>query len=256
MIHQTAIIDASAKIEDGVEIGPYSIIGPNVEIKKGTVICPHVVIKGPCKIGEDNKIFQFSSIGEDPQDKKYANEVTYLEIGDRNIIRENATIHRGTPDDKSLTKIGNDNLLMAYTHVAHDCMVGNHIILANAASIAGHVSVGDYAILGGFTIVHQFCQVGEHCFASMGSSITRDVPPYVMVGGQPTAPHGLNLEGLKRRQFPDECIRDIRKAYKLLYKSKLKLGDAIIAIEEFSKNRPNLVPFVNFLKNSNRSIIR
>ena len=256
VIDSRAIVDPSAEIDETVEIGPFSIIGPKVKIGKGSWIGPHVVIKGPCTIGEDNKIYQFASVAEDPQDKKYADEETTLEIGHRNIIRENATLHRGTIQENGKTIIGDDNLLMAYTHVAHDVVMGNNIILANAASLAGHVTVGDYAILGGFTIVHQFCQIGTHCFASMGSSISRDVPPYVMVGGQPTAPHGLNMEGLKRRGFPDDCIKDIRKAYKLLYKSKLKFTDAIIAVEELSKNRPNLVPFVQFLKSSSRSVIR
>lgn len=189
MIHPSALIDADAVLADDVSVGPFTIIGPGVEVGAGTVIGPHVVLKGPTRIGRNNRIYQFSSVGEDCQDKKYAGEPTRLEIGDRNVIREFVTIHRGTIQDKGVTSIGNDNLLMAYTHVAHDCVVGNGCIMANAASLAGHVHVNDHAILGGFTLVHQFCKIGKYSFSAMGSVVSRDIPPYVIVGGSPTEPH-------------------------------------------------------------------
>lgn len=256
MIHTTAIIDPSAQIDEGVTVGPYSIIGAHVQIGAGTSVGPHVVIRGSTTIGRDNRIFQFASIGEDPQDKKYHGENTRLEIGDRNVIREYCTIHRGTMQDKEITRIGNDNLLMAYTHVAHDCHVGNHVIMANAASLAGHVSVEDHSILGGFSLVHQFCKVGKYAFSAMGSVISRDIPPFVMVGGRPTKPHGINTVGLERQGFSGEAIRQIRKAYKIIYKSGLKLEDAIRMLEEMTAATPELDCMGQFLKATGRSIIR
>jgi len=256
LIHSTAIIDASAQIDESVAIGPYTIIGANVRIGAGSSIGPHVVISGTTTIGRDNRIFQFASIGEDPQDKKYHGETTRLEIGDRNVIREYCTIHRGTMQDKEVTRIGDDNLLMAYTHVAHDCHVGNHVIMANAASLAGHVSVEDHSILGGFSLVHQFCRVGQYAFSAMGSVISRDIPPYVMVGGRPTKPHGINTVGLERQGFSGEAIRQIRKAYKILYKSGLKLEDAIRMLEEMTAETPELDCMGQFLRATGRSIIR
>ena len=199
MIHPSAIVDPAAILAEDVSVGPFSIIGHDVEIGSGTTVGPHVVIKGPSRIGRDNRIFQFASVGEDPQDKKYQGEITRLEIGDRNVIREYCTIHRGTAQDQSLTRIGSDNLLMAYTHVAHDCVIGDGVIMANGASLAGHVSVDDHAILGGFSLVHQFCRIGRHSFSGMGSVISRDIPPYVMVGGSPTKPRGINNVGMERR---------------------------------------------------------
>ena len=195
MIDSRAVINPKAELAEDVKVGPFSIIGPDVQIDAGTEIGPHVVIKGPTSIGKDNQIYQFTSIGEDPQDKKYADEVTRLEIGDRNVIREFCTMHRGTLQDQGLTKIGDDNLFMAYTHVAHDCVIGDHVIMANGASIAGHVHVGDHAILGGFTLVHQFTQIGEYSFSAMGSAITQDIPPFVMVGGRPTRPQDSGSQG-------------------------------------------------------------
>ncbi len=256
MIHPTAIIDPKAEIEDNVEIGPFSVIGADVQIDAGTVIGPHVVIKGPTAIGQDNRVYQFSSIGEDPQDKKYANEVTRLEIGDRNVIREFVTIHRGTVQDHGLTLIGSDNLFMAYAHVAHDCVVGDHVIMANGASIAGHVHLGDHAILGGFTLVHQFTQIGEYSFSAMGSAITQDIPPYVMVGGRPTRPHGINSVGMERNGISAEDIRLIRKAYKILYKNNLRIEDAIEEIEELAGDSDQLSKMVSFLRNVTRGILR
>lgn len=256
MIHPTAIIDPSCELASDVSVGAYAIVGPDVRIDSGTQIGPHVVIKGPTRIGKHNRIFQFASVGEDPQDKKYHGEVTYLDIGDRNIVREYATIHRGTVQDQGITRIGNDNLLMAYTHVAHDCVIGCHVIMANAASLAGHVRVDDYAILGGFSLVHQFCKIGQHSFSAMGSVITRDILPYVMVGGSPTKPHGINTVGLERQGFSPESIRQIRKAYKIVYKSRLKLEEAIQHLDEMTAETPEIQAMVDFLKQTGRSIIR
>ncbi|BBL74525.1 acyl-ACP--UDP-N-acetylglucosamine O-acyltransferase [Methylomagnum ishizawai] len=256
MIHPTAIIDPSAELAEDVEVGPYSLIGADVRIGAGTRIGPHVVIRGPTVIGRDNRIFQFASIGEDPQDKKYRGETTLLEIGDRNTIREFTTVHRGTAQDRGATRIGHDNLLMAYTHVAHDCVVGNGVIMANAASLAGHVHVDDCAILGGFSLVHQFCQIGQYSFSAMGSVITRDIPPYVMVGGSPTKPHGINSVGLERRGFSPEAIRQIRKAYKAIYKSGLKLEEALQSLIEMSAATPEIQCMADFIQQTGRSILR
>jgi UDP-N-acetylglucosamine acyltransferase len=256
LIDSTAKIDPAAEIAEDVKIGPYSVIGPEVLIKSGSVIGPHVVIKGPTTIGYDNTIYQFSSIGENPQDKKYADEVTRLELGDRNTIREYCTMHRGTKQDNNLTKIGHDNLFMAYTHVAHDCVIGNHVIMANGASLAGHVHVDDFAILGGFTLVHQFTQIGQFSFSAMGSAITQDIPPYVMVGGRPTRPHGINSVGLERDGASPEVIQQVRKAYKILYKTNLRLEDAIEEIEDMAGDCNELSNMVSFLRNVTRGILR
>lgn len=256
MIDKSAIVDSGAELAENVVIGPYSVIGPEVKIGSGTVIGPHVVIKGPTSIGKDNKIYQFTSIGEDPQDKKYANERTRLEIGDRNTIREFATMHRGTKQDNSLTKIGSDNLFMAYTHVAHDCVIGNHVIMANGASLAGHVQLHSHAILGGFTLVHQFTKIGEYSFAAMGSAITQDIPPFVMVGGKPTKPHGINSVGMERSGISPEDIRLIRKAYKMIYKMNLRLEDAIDQMEDLAGDSRELSAMVNFLRSVSRGILR
>jgi len=256
MIHPTAIIDPSSTVAEDVSIGPYTVIGANVSIGSGTVIRSHVTINGTTKIGKNNRIYQFSSIGEDPQDKKYAGEASYLEIGDNNEIREFTTIHRGTTQDKNLTLIGSNNLFMAYSHIAHDCVIADDVILANAASLGGHVHIGQNVILGGFTIVHQFCQLGDHCFAAMGSAITKDVPPFVMVGGRPTKPHGINAVGLDRRGFSKEAILHVKRAYKALYKSGLKLADAREKLSDMAKLQPELQIMVDFLANSNRSIMR
>ncbi len=256
MIHPTAIVDAAAEIAADVEIGPYTIIGPGVVIEAGCVIGPHAVLRGQTRIGAGTRIFQFASVGEDPQDKKYAGEETALVIGQRNVIREYATVHRGTAQDKGETRIGDDNLLMAYTHVAHDCVIGNHVIMANAASLGGHVEVQDWAILGGFSIVHQFCQIGAHSFSAMGSVIAKDVPPYVTIGGHPAVPRGINTEGLKRRQFSPETIAALRRAYRLLYLGNLSLVDAVASIRELAESEPELTRFADFLADSNRSIVR
>ena len=256
MIDSKAVIDLNAEIADDVSIGPFTVIGPEVQIDAGTVIGPHVVIKGPTTIGRDNRIYQFTSIGEDPQDRKYANEITRLHIGDRNTIREYCTMHRGTQQDRCVTGIGNDNLFMAYTHVAHDCQIANHVIMANGASLAGHVHIDDHAILGGFTLVHQFTQIGQYSFSAMGSAITQDIPPFVMVGGRPTRPHGINSVGMERNGTTPEVVRQIRKAYKILYKSNLKLEDAIEEMEDLAGDSDELSNMVSFLRNVTRGILR
>jgi len=256
LIHSTAIVDSRAELADDVQVGAYSIIGANVKIGAGTTIGPHVVIKGHTSLGRDNHIYQFCSIGEDPQDKKYANEVTRLEVSDRNMIREYTSMHRGTQQDNSLAKIGNDNLFMAYTHVAHDCIIGNHVIMANGASLAGHVRLNSHAILGGFTLVHQFTQIGQYSFSAMGSAITQDIPPFVMVGGRPTRPHGINSVGMERNGISAEDIRLIRKAYKMIYKMNLRLEDAIDQMEDLAGESKELSDMVNFLRNVTRGILR
>ena len=256
LIDPKAIVDINAEVADDVDIGPFSIIGPEVTIGSGTVIGPHVVMKGPVTIGEDNHIYQFASIGEDPQDKKYADEKTSLVVGDRNVIREFVTMHRGTLQDHAVTKVGDDNLFMAYTHVAHDCLIGNNIIMANGASLAGHVHLCDHAILGGFTLVHQFTQIGTFSFSAMGSAITQDIPPYVMVGGRPTRPHGINSVGMERSGCSPEAVRLIRKAYKILYKNNLRMEDAIEEVEDLAGECDEISNMVSFLRNVSRGILR
>ena len=256
LIDPTAKIDSHAELADDVSVGAFSVIGADVKIDAGTVIGPHVVIKGPTSIGKENRIYQFTSIGEDPQDKKYAFEVTRLEIGDRNTIREFTSMHRGTQQDNSVTKIGNDNLFMAYTHVAHDCIIGDHVIMANGASLAGHVHLNSHAILGGFTLVHQFTQIGQYSFAAMGSAITQDIPPFVMVGGKPTRPHGINSVGMERNGISAEDIRLIRNAYKIIYKMNLRLEDAIEQMEDLASDSKQLSDMISFLRNVRRGILR
>lgn len=255
-IHSSAIIDPAAQIGDNVTIGAFSIVGADVQIGAGTSVGPHVVIDGPTRIGRDNHVFQFSSIGAAPQDKKFANEPTLLEIGDRNTIREFVTINRGTIQDGGVTRIGSDNWIMAYVHIAHDCSVGDHTIFANASSLAGHVRIDDYVILGGFTLVHQFCQIGAHAFTSMGSIINRDVPPYVTVAGNFAQPKGINTEGLKRRGFTAERIMAIRRAYKTIYKSSLTLADARAQLAKAAGSAPDVQLMLDFIARSERSLVR
>lgn len=256
MIHQTAIIDPTAKIAEDVEIGPYSIIGANVEIDSGTWIGPHVVINGPTKIGKDNRIFQFASIGEEPQDLKYNGEETTLEVGDRNTIREFVTFNRGTPDDAGVTRIGSDNLFMAYAHVAHDCQIGDNIIFANNASVAGHVHVGNYAILGGFTAVHQFTQIGEHSFSGLGTIINRDIPPYVIVAGNHAQAYGLNKNGLKKRGFESDTIRALHKVFKLIVKGRKKREEVQDELDLLMEQFEEVRKMVAFIDASERGIVR
>lgn len=256
MIDKHAIIDPKAKVAANVTIGAFSIIGPNVEINEGTWIGPHVVIQGPTTIGRDNKIFQFASIGEATQDKKYNGEPTRLEIGDRNIFRECCTIHRGTVQGGGVTQIGNDNLFMNYTHVAHDCILGNHITFSNNASLAGHVKVDDFASLGGFVGVHQFCTIGAHSFAAGGAIIVRDVPPFVLVSGYPAEPHGLNTVGLERRGFGVSTIAALRRAYKIIFRQSLTIQEAINELKNMVAETPEVEMLINFLGNSSRGIVR
>lgn len=253
-IHQTAIIDPTAKIAANVTIGPYCIIGPQVEIGEGTTLSSHVIVKGHTKIGRDNKIYQFASVGEIPQDMKYQGEETYLEIGDRNTIREFCTINRGTKQDKSMTKIGNDNLFMAYVHIAHDCIVGNHVIFSNNASLAGHVVVEDYVTFGGFSGVFQFCRIGAHGFISTNAVVIKDVPPYIKVSGYYAKPYGLNSIGLQRRGFTEEVLLELRRAYKILYRNGLTLSDAVSSLK--SHFLPEVQQFVKFIEQSQTGIVR
>jgi UDP-N-acetylglucosamine acyltransferase len=256
MIHPQAIIEPGAVIGENVSIGPWTHIAANVVIGDNCEISSHVVINGPTRLGSGNRIFQFASIGEDCQDLKYSGEPTELIIGDNNTFRESCTIHRGTIQDNSLTQIGSNNLFMAYTHVAHDCIVGNHCIFANNASIAGHVNVGDYAIIGGMVGVHQFCHIGAHSFIAGNTLVLKDIPAYVMASGQPAKPFGLNSEGLKRRGFAKETIVAIKRAYKLIYRKGLSVEDALNSIDEMQEHSEELALFSSSIKASNRGIIR
>jgi len=256
MIHSTAVIAPEASLGKGVSVGAYSIIGPNVEVGEGTAISSHVVIEGPARIGSNNKIFPFNSIGAAPQDKKYAGESTMLEIGDGNTIREFCTFNRGTAQDTGATRLGNDNWIMAYVHLAHDCQVGNNTIFANNTQLAGHVHVGDHAVFGGFTVVHQFVRIGMHSITAMGSILLQDLPPYVTVAGNTARPYGINSEGLKRRGFLSMEIARIKSAYKTLYKSGLSLEEAKAHIASASIGAPELRPMLEFLDRSTRGIVR
>jgi UDP-N-acetylglucosamine acyltransferase len=255
-IHSTAVVDPSARLDSTVEIGPYTVIGKDVEIGPGTEIGAHAVIKGPTKIGRDNRIFQFVSLGEAPQDKKYGNEPTELIIGDRNTVREFCTFNRGTVQDAGATRVGNDNWIMAYVHLAHDCQIGNNTIFANNAQLAGHVHVGDYAVLGGFTTVHQFVHIGAHSITAISTVLLLDLPPYVMAGGNTAKPYGINKEGLKRRGFSPEKIAEINRAYKTLYKSGLSFEEAKAQIAAYAGTSPELNILVDFLETAQRGIIR
>jgi UDP-N-acetylglucosamine acyltransferase len=256
VIDPRAIIAPSAELAADVSVGPYSIIGSGVQIGPRTVIGPHAVINGPTTIGADNRIFQFASLGDEPQDKKHQGESTRLEIGDHNVFRESCTINRGTARDKGVTRIGNDNLFMAFSHVAHDCVIGNQTVFANCASLGGHVEIGDWAILGGLTAVHQFSRIGAHAFLGGGSIVSRDVPPYVMVAGNPAVPVAANVEGLKRRGFTEDQIKNIREAYRILYRSELKLADAVARLAPLVPTQPELRIFVDFIQSSTRSLVR
>jgi UDP-N-acetylglucosamine acyltransferase len=256
VIHPQALVSPQAKLAADVTVGPFSIIGPDVEIGPRTVVGPHVVINGPTRIGADNRIFQFASIGDAPQDKKYNGEPTRLQIGDRNVFRESCTVNRGTVQDKGITYIGHDNLFMAYSHVAHDCVVGDNVVFANCAALAGHVEIGDWVILGGLTAVHQHVKIGAHAFLAGGAVVQRDVPPYVMVAGNPAVPHMVNTGGLKRRGFDEEQVRNIRTAYRVLYRSDLKLAEALEKLRLQAETRSEIKAFVDFVTSSTRSIVR
>jgi len=256
VIDPTAIVAPDARLAADVDVGPYTVIGSGVVIGPHCWIGPHVVINGRTTIGTDNKIYQFASIGASPQDKKYAGGETRLEIGDRNVFREFCTINRGATPDHGLTRIGNDNLFMAYTHVAHDCTLGNNIVMVNYAGLAGHVELGDWVILSGYTGVHQFCKIGAHAFTAALSGVTRDVPPYIMAVGTPAVPHAINSEGLKRRGFSSEQIRNLRNAYRVLYRSDLPLAAAVEQLSALAPDQPELHPLLDFIAASERSLIR
>jgi UDP-N-acetylglucosamine acyltransferase len=256
LIHPSAIIHPDAKLADDVEVGPWTLIGPHVEIGEGSVISSHVVIKGPTQIGKHNRIYQFSTIGEDTPDLKYKGEPTRLVIGDHNIIREGVTIHRGTVQDRNETTIGDHNLLMAYVHVGHDSVIGNHCILVNNAALAGHVHIGDWAILSGFTLVHQFCKIGAHSFSGMGTAIGKDVPAYVMVNGSPAEAKNINAEGLRRRGFSKDDISVLTRAYKTIYRRGLTLDEALKELEPQAADCAALQLLIDSLKSSERGIVR
>ena len=256
MIDPRAIISPKAQLAADVTVGPFSIIGPDVVLGPGTVIGPHVVLNGPMRMGTGNRVHQFASLGDAPQDKKYAGEPTRLEIGDRNVFRESSTINRGTTHGRGVTTIGDDNLFMAYSHVAHDCIVGNNLVFANCATLGGHVEVGDWVIIGGLSAVHQFCKIGPYAFVAGGCPVTRDVPPYVMVAGNPAEPHSINSVGLKRRGFTDDQVRNIRNAFRVLYRSDLLLADAVAQLTELGTTQPEVAAFVEFIGKSERSLIR
>ncbi len=256
MIDSRACVDPSAKLADDVIVGPWTLIGPNVEIGPGTRIESHVVIRGPTVIGENNHIYQFSSIGEATPDLKYRDEPTRLVIGDNNVIRENVTIHRGTVQDRSETTIGNNNLLMAYVHIGHDSVLGDHIILVNSTALAGHVHIGDWAILSGFTLVHQFCKIGPHCFSGMGTAIGKDVPAYMTVSGAPAEARTINTEGLRRRGFSSDAIFQLRRAFKILYKQGLTLEIALQRLELMLSETPEVQVLIDSIRASGRGIVR
>ena len=256
LIDPRAIIDPSAKLADDVVVGPWSIIGPDVEIGEGSVLGPNVIIKGPTRIGKHNRVYQFSSLGEDTPDRKYKGEPTRLVIGDHNIIREGVTMHRGTIQDRDETTVGDHNLIMAYAHVGHDSVIGNHCILVNNVALAGHVHIGDWAILSGYTLVHQFCHIGAHSFAAMGSAIGKDVPAYVTVSGNPAEARSMNFEGLRRRGFSVEAIAALRRAYKTVYRQGLTIEAALAELAEPAQQFPEVAVFRDSILASQRGITR
>ncbi len=256
LIDPRAIIDPNAKLADDVVVGPWSIIGADVEIGEGTVLGPNVIIKGPTKIGKHNRVYQFSSLGEDTPDRKYKGEPTRLVIGDHNIIREGVTMHRGTIQDRDETTVGDHNLIMAYAHIGHDSVVGNHCILVNNTALAGHVHIGDWAILSGYTLVHQFCHIGAHSFAGMGTAIGKDVPAYVTVSGNPAEARSMNFEGLRRRGFSVEAIHALRRAYKTVYRQGLTIEQALLELAEPSAQFPEVAVFRDSIESSKRGITR
>ncbi|UFH50319.1 acyl-ACP--UDP-N-acetylglucosamine O-acyltransferase [Pseudomonas sp. KNUC1026] len=256
LIDPRAIIDPSAKLAEGVEVGPWSIVGADVEIGEGTVIGPHVVLRGPTRIGRFNRIYQFSSIGEDTPDLKYKGEPTTLVIGDHNVIREGVTIHRGTVQDRGETTLGDHNLIMAYAHIGHDSVIGNHCILVNNTALAGHVHVGDCAILSGYTLVHQYVHIGAHAFSGMGTAIGKDVPAFVTVFGNPAEARSMNFEGMRRRGFSDACMQALRRAYKTVYREGLTVEQALTALEAPAQQHPEVAVFRDSVAQSNRGITR
>ena len=256
VIHPSAIVDPGAELASGVEVGPFSVIGPGVVLGAGTRVDSHVVIEGPARIGAGNRIHSFSTLGGAPQDKKYRGEPSVLEIGDGNVIREYCTFNRGTEGGGAVTRVGDGNWIMAYTHIAHDCRVGSDVVMANATALAGHVEVEDCAILGAFTIVHQFCRIGAYAFSAMGAVILKDVPPFVTVAGNSASPHGLNIEGLRRREFPAHTVQALKSAYKTVYKRGFTLGAAIEQLAGPAEASAEVDRFREFVKSSERGIVR
>jgi UDP-N-acetylglucosamine acyltransferase len=256
LIHPTAIIDPAATLGTDVRVGAYTVIGADVEIGDGCMIGSHVSILGPTRIGRNNRIHSHAALGDDPQDKKFHGERTELIIGDDNVIREFCTLHRGTGTGGGVTRIGNDNWLLAYVHVAHDCIVGSHCVFSNNCALAGHVVVGDWVILGGFTLLHQFCRVGDHAFTAMNAKINADVPPFVLVGGDYAVPRGINSEGLKRRGFDADRVRRIKRAYRTLYSSGLSLADAKAELAKSAADAPDIAALLDFIEGSERSLLR
>jgi UDP-N-acetylglucosamine acyltransferase len=255
-IHATAIVAPDAVLGEGVEVGAYAVIGPGVEVGPRTRIASHASVHCHTKLGADNVVHSYASVGDAPQDKKFKGEPTRLEVGDRNVIREFVTLNRGTTKDRGVTTIGDDNLFMSYAHVAHDCQVGNQCVLANSATLGGHVELGDWVIMGGFAAIHQFCKVGAHAFLANNAAVTRDVPPFVMAVGGPAKPHSINAEGLKRRGFTPEQIRNLRNAYRVLYRSGLRLDEALERLREAARDQPEVQALVDFIPTSTRSLVR
>ena len=255
-IHATAVVAADAVLGEDVEVGAYAVVGPGVEVGPRTRIGAHAMVHCNTRLGADNMVHSFASVGDAPQDKKYKGEPTRLEVGDRNVIREFVTLNRGTTKDRGVTTIGDDNLFMAYAHVAHDCAVGSQCVLANSATLGGHVELGDWVIMGGFAAIHQFCKVGAHAFLANNAAVTRDVPPYVMAVGGPAKPHSINSEGLKRRGFSPQQIRNLRTAYRVLYRSGLRLEDALEQLRQMAEEQPEVRPLVEFIPQSTRSLVR
>jgi len=256
VIDPRAVVSPQADLAPDVTVGPFAVIGPDVTIERGTVVGPHAVVNGPTRIGAECRIYQFASIGEAPQDRKYRGEPTRLEIGDRNVFREYCTVNRGTAHDRGVTTIGSDGLFLASSHVAHDCVIGDHVVFANCASIGGHVEIGDWVQLGGLSAVHQFCKIGPHAFIGGGAMVSRDVPPYVLITGNPAIPHGVNVEGLKRRGFTPDQIRHIREAYRILYRMDLKLEEAVERLTALARERPEIDLLVRFIERCTRSLTR
>lgn len=256
MIDARAVVSGRARLHKSVSVGPFSIIGPDVVVGRGTRIESHTVLKGPCVIGEDNHIFQFASIGDDPQDKKYAGEITELEIGDRNTIREYCTINRGTVQDTGKTRVGDDNWIMAYVHIAHDCVVGNQTVLANNTTLAGHVHIGDWAVLGGFTAVHQYCAIGAHVLTGIFTAVTKDIPAYVTAAGRPAVPRGINAEGLRRRGFTAAQISNVRAAYRAIYRQGHKLEEALEILRQRAEDQAEVRVLLDSITGSSRGLIR
>lgn len=256
LIDPLAIIDPSARLADDVTVGPWTIIGPEVEIGSGSIIASHVVIKGPTRIGRNNHIYQFSSVGEDTPDLKYQGEATRLIIGDHNVIREGVTIHRGTVQDRSETTIGDHNLIMAYAHIGHDSVIGNHCILVNNTALAGHVHVDDWAILSGYTLVHQYCHIGAHSFTAMGTAVGKDIPAFITAAGNPAEARSMNFEGMRRRGFSDEAIQALRRAYKTVYRKGLTVDDALAKLVDSEQQHPEVALFCESIRTASRGITR